>query len=401
MHTLLRQCGYAILGSAAVGSCTGDQSHVPWVYASSGSMSHGEVCEPTDLTTHGNTDIKIPYAGRPPCAVFATPYITLEGSVDGSVPDPGHQLAVLESGRVVTTIDGLNGTLAVWSTAGEFMYTLGRPGHGPGEIAPRGTSLLLAGYGDTLFVLDASNRWSVFDSAGAFVRTFLGTGTGRYSGSVILAGDFILTGGGLSGAASAHSFQVADRAGVTVHSFGDIATGDVSDAFPVPARKVAAAGNGSFWALPAHGQRGGLVLERWTIDGRRERRLTYDLPWLPANGYRDPGDPQEPVLPEYEYLNVDSGGLVWIAVSVRDRRWRRTPAALRQQRAQELYDGRLLVASEESGEVLASHLYDGPEDPMPPFARMVPGTRLSYRSVRDENDRSRIEFFHLALGRVR
>jgi hypothetical protein len=390
----------AVFGAAALVAC-GHDDHVAWVHSSSLLAADVAGC----LTTHATLDrdtlvVHVRYVARPPCVVLATPHVVLEGTVGGDIPDPGQHVVMLGSGRFITTIDGANGILAVWNTVGEFLHTISGPGSGPGEISPRGVTVLIAGGGDTLLVLDASNRWTVFDSVGNFVRTFPGTHTGRYSGSIIRTADGnLLTGGGVSGGASTQYFRLVDGQGKTVRSFGEIEGTDVPRSLPDLVRKVAAAGDGSFWASPVHGQQGGLVLERWTNDGRMLRRMTYDLPWLPADGYPATGDPQEPILPEYQYVNVDSAGMLWVAVAVRDRRWRRTPPAQRERRAQHLYDGRLIVASAESGVVLASHLYDGPEDPLPPFARMIPGTRLSYRLTRGDDGRSRIEFFQLGLIR--
>lgn len=62
--------------------------------------------------------------------------------------------------------------IRVYTPAGEYLRSIGRPGAGPGELGGGGTSVLFGG-GDTLFVPDpGQQRVNLFLRDGAFVRSF-------------------------------------------------------------------------------------------------------------------------------------------------------------------------------------------------------------------------------------
>jgi hypothetical protein len=60
----------------------------------------------------------------------------------------------------------------VFDASGVFLRKIGRPGSGPGELGPAGTSILV-GRGDTLFLPDpGQQRVNIFLRDGSFVRSF-------------------------------------------------------------------------------------------------------------------------------------------------------------------------------------------------------------------------------------
>lgn len=80
-------------------------------------------------------------------------------------------LNVDEEGRVYVG-DSQAREIRVFDASGAFLRKIGRPGSGPGELGPGGTSVLL-GRGDTLFVPDpGQQRVNIFLRDGSFVRSF-------------------------------------------------------------------------------------------------------------------------------------------------------------------------------------------------------------------------------------
>ena len=66
-------------------------------------------------------------------------------------------------------------------------------------------------------------------------------------------------------------------------------------------------------------------------------------------------------------------------------------------RAHEIADGRFVIIDPASGVELVSYRFDGPFEEPPPFAGLFPGTRRSYRSVRDSLGLRSIQIYDIYL----
>lgn len=96
------------------------------------------------------------------------------GEIDG---EPEYQfgqitgLNVDHEGRLYVG-DSQAREVRVFDAAGVFLRKIGRPGSGPGELGPAGTSALI-GRGDTIFLPDpGQQRVNIFLQDGSFVRSF-------------------------------------------------------------------------------------------------------------------------------------------------------------------------------------------------------------------------------------
>jgi len=329
------------------------------------------------------------------CDIVAVPVATLEGSVDGMPPEPGSRVVMTSDGRYYTT-SGYGHQVLEWTGDGHFRRAVGAVGEGPGEFSPRGALMLFLGPGDSLFVLDGAQRWTVFDPDLTFVRAFQGRFNGRNDETLhVVGGRGILTTGDVIGAPpGAEAFHWMGFDGSPGPSFGPERELPLSDR---SAREERASGvdSSGLWVTPPNGAPRGLTLERWTLDGRRVRVLERRVPWLPPDGY--PEMPGEPRLPEYDRVYVDREGLIWIIVAVRDPRWREVSDEERRGVEQELYDGRLEVINPETGRVVVSYRYDGVADPPPPFSELLNTGRRSYRTVEDSLGLRAIEIFDIHL----
>lgn len=298
------------------------------------------------------------------CDIVAVPVVTLEGSVDGTRPEPGRRVVMTSDGRYYTT-SRYGHQVLEWNRDGRFRRGVGSVGEGPGEFSPRGGLILLLGARDTLFVLDGNQRWTVFDPALGYVRTFQGRFSGRSDETLhVVGGRGILTTGDVVGRSldASAGFHWMKFDGSLGASFGPPREGPASEGWREE-RASAIDGDG-LWVTPPDGARRGMALERWTFEGRRTRLLERRVPWLPPDGY--PEEPGGPRLPEYDLVHVDGEGLIWIVVAVRDPRWRQVSGEERRSVERELYDGRVEVIDPEAGRVVASYRYDGPPEQMPP-----------------------------------
>lgn len=320
------------------------------------------------------------------CDVVGVRVATLEPAADGHHPDPAPHVLVGADGRYYTkSANSPDRQILVWDRAGNFLRAIGRPGQGPGEFDPRGVNHFL-GRGDSLMVADAGGKWSVFGPDFAFVRGFrapvryqpestLATGAGIFSTSL-----------SAPGGASDGSFGVIDWEGAVARRIGPMSS--------PPGRAVALLG-ASYWVLPESGGRSGLVLEEWTTTGTRGRTLTRAASWLPASGYAPVAG--EPALPEFEAVQSDPDGFLWVRMAVRDPRWRSIEGAAKRTAMAELYDGRVEVIDPVAGVVLATFRIDDPATEMPPFTSLIPGTRRAYREVVDALGSRSIEIFDIYL----
>lgn len=210
-----------------------------------------------------------------PCTLRLTPSgVTLRSDLEGSVPDPGHYLAIDSQGRYFTTTFG-PGEIAVWDRDGEFVELVGRHGQGPREFGHIGG--LLMGPGDTLHVIH-EGRWSTVspelrvehEATAPALRA-----AGLYS--TVLADGRLVVGGYLSGTGE-YLLHVVGRDGSVEASFGP-RSGDWPAGTMPPFTAYAGTGT-DFWAGPVHWDPEGYTLERFDATGERLDRMRLTVDWM-------------------------------------------------------------------------------------------------------------------------
>ena len=189
------------------------------------------------------------------------------------------------------------------------------------------------------------------------------------------------------------SLHVMNFDGSPNQSFGPVRSGS-ADSDRDDDRMSAFDGRDAFWVTRPNGHHEPITLQRWTKDRRLAQELELRVPWFPDGGY---DNTSRPIMPEYDVLHVDASGLVWMCVLVRDKRWQQLQGEERRKREHEIADWRCEVIDPASDVTLVSYRFDGPFEDQPPFARLFPGTRRSYRSVRDSLGLRSIQIYDIYL----
>jgi hypothetical protein len=127
------------------------------------------------IDSAGITIVRNPSTGlwRPGDVPTVTEVLRI-GETDG---EPAYQFGSISGvnvdaeGRIYVG-DNQAREVRVFDESGTYVHTIGRPGSGPGEWSPAGTTVLL-GAGDTIFIPDPSHpRVNIFLRDGTFVRSF-------------------------------------------------------------------------------------------------------------------------------------------------------------------------------------------------------------------------------------
>ena len=221
-------------------------------------------------------------------------------------------------GFVVAPLDD-NGSFAMFSSAGRFERTVGRPGRGPGEYVF--VPIVRALSGDSLLALDAVlRRLAVLTPNGDFVRS-LRIDVDVEDVIVLPDRRLVLRTTAVSRDGAAHPFRLVSPAGEITASFGSsgraVRPGDVLDM----SRAVAWDGASGIWSSRLNRYE----LEHWQLGGTRTRTLVRTVDWFPAWQ----GSPNVPTrarpLPQILGIQRDAGGLLWVFTRVPDPAWK--PAA--------------------------------------------------------------------------
>lgn len=214
----------------------------------------------------------------------------------------------------------IGGQLVVRDSTGSFVTTIGRPGNGPGEFAKGKITGLFIDGGDSIHVRHNLQLWSVFDSAGTYVRRTSAANMGLNPRTTHFLPD-----GNLLVAMRSRSndgyFSIVDRDGKTLKSFGPIASEDSLDIYVF--RSTALTDHGTFWAAPRPGSAMGYALEEWSLDGTLVRTLSRDVPWY------KPGKTVEPTWPEkppasIRNIHADSSGILFVELMIPKEPWTAT-----------------------------------------------------------------------------
>ena len=346
-------------------------------------------------------------SGFPCVLVGMPPHLVISSPDPEAGPTPSARLIQLESGRFVSTAQPTTQrTILLWDSDGSFLRSYGSRGDGPGEFAGAGDLLLFPGHGDSLFVVDDRNTWSVFDSDLSFARSFRGLYSGRSERTVHItpAGQVLTTGPVMAGG-QGNSFHIMGLDGTIQGHTGPMSLpAGLPDDGHYPRVSAYNPRSNTVWVAPPDGAPGAMVLEERTRDGQLLRTIRREAPWFPEGGYPPTDDTTEPPLPTYVLLHMDGDGLLWIAFTIRSDDWRppgRMSAPLQgasrdMDRIRTQYDSRMEVIDVEAGEVLASMIID---DPLAaPFEYIFPGTRTAYRVVPNDLGLNTIEVFQIELA---
>jgi hypothetical protein len=302
------------------------------------------------------------------CEIHFEDVVTIRGDSSRGWPSPGDAAARDSKGRFYTSIVDNNSSIAVWSSSGEFIRTIGRPGEGPGEI-PTGSvpPILLVDSRDFLHVRTMGFVYTLFDSLHEFsARQRVTAG-----GEAVMAGGVLLTGTRLRG--SPHQFTVSDATG-TLRAFGELPPGALSTPNATARRAISGVNDSLFWAGPMNGYAQGYTLELWSLSGTRRGVLQRDASWY--SEARDPG-----VQPK----NIDADGGILVFTWQRNDNWRViTDRELQRELVGTMQDIYIELIDPDAGVVLGTKVI--------PLTAIINGsapssffrgTRLGYRSVED------------------
>ncbi|MEW5927478.1 MAG: hypothetical protein AB1941_08335 [Gemmatimonadota bacterium] len=234
--------------------------------------------------------------------------------------DPALYSAATDSRGNVLVASGLRRPVSVFGPDGRFLRTLG-DSVAADSLAPV-FRLATVGRGDTVHLVDDRNlRRLVLGPDFHPVRSVATSPFALNSGMALLLPDdgMLLTGIIRTRENIGYPLHLAGRGGEIVRSFGTDAPEDTPES-EINYRRLAHAGPGRAWS----GHMTRYVLERWTLDGRRELRIERDAPWFAP--YADvrrlsPADPPRPMLMA---VRQDAAGRLWTVVRVADPQWRRT-----------------------------------------------------------------------------
>lgn len=234
-----------------------------------------------------------------------------------------------------------------------------------------------------------SARWLVYDRDLRFVRLFPSIGIPGVTVHVSERNEFIFTEPVPGGRRDA-AFHVTDGEGRVLLSAGKSSTAGRGSYMRPSTYDVK---SGGLWIAPAKGSGVGYVLEHWGLDGTLRQRLVRDVPWLPVTGY-----PDEPMAPDFKFLDVDSNGLLWVLVAVKDPDWRKRRGNTGADASDdEQGDLRLEVLDPRAEEVLASIRIDSVSRYVPPVFPVGRGRRKAYDVVEDGSGIVRLNIHDLFL----
>jgi hypothetical protein len=208
----------------------------------------------------------------PPCEMRFRQIAALQGDPTGRVPYPGAYAAMDSRGHLYTDSD-TPGVVAIWDSTGVFLRALGRRGAGPGEL--EGSVVPYIGPHDRLYVR-SQNRWSTFDSTGAFraaIRTRFIAPSSVYT--IVLDDERTISADAGFARVPEARFVVADADGALVRSFGARSPDEIA---PQP---ITYGGGEAFWSAVRYEHDGNYKLEQWDTAGRLLRKVVRSASWLP------------------------------------------------------------------------------------------------------------------------
>ena len=231
----------------------------------------------------------------------------------------------------------------VYSATGDYRYTFGRSGQGPGEIIQ--VEDLFWPTHDTVVVIDGRMRRTlVFAAESTYVRQ------ARLSTQLVnprvlsWPGAVAMSGSSPGARVSGMTIHLASFAGEDVRITQSFSSGDGSTRPGVrpegfhtldlaPSGLIVSVGPSPF------------VVQRWTRDGAEHSRIARRAGWFPDSGAARIGRPNAPPTPAVTAMYVDGDGLIWVFIRQAAASWREgwagVPADAREVSRSQLDYGRL------------------------------------------------------------
>ncbi len=322
-----------------------------------------------------------------PCTLeFAPTGVIIQSNEQGRWPDPAGPI-VQDSRGFFYSNTTTPGMLAIWSTGGQFLRTLGSLGEGPGELTSGALSLWVI-EGDTLLVRDNRFQWSFFAPDHQFVRRFREVG-------FIGIGHFAhpLDDGRFAGSATSRvglepvpAIRIVSRTGQIEGEIGPLD----SVSRGLITRSSSYAGGTSIWLGPPTETASPYVLEEWSFDNRPLRRIERAASWY------NPASTVEGLAPtpSVRSVYVDSLGLLLVLTTSRRPGVRPGTDTLPQNLRYYPVEYHLEVLDPDAMEVLASRIVRSSEISSP-FAG---GTRTGVRRITDSTG---LEHFDIVRWQLR
>jgi hypothetical protein len=301
-------------------------------------------------TLHAQASTLIPDAAVCPRCSIVLERVAQIGSVsDSALLGENARFAFGPSGIIVAASSSLKGSIAVYSSIGTLLRTIGRRGQGPGEFEGAADVVF---DGSELIVWDrVLKRFSVFDSSFSFQRSFAFVHAMRSSDDVVVTGNSIVI---------SSLYQSRSLPGVVAVLRSD-GKGPPIAVSPEPAgtseslmrRLIARSEGGRFWA----GAWNQYLIQQFDTSGAMVASFSREVPWF--RPWSEPGNPQTTV-PVGQMLGVheDREGLLWIAIAVADPKWDHETA--RAGDVEVIYDLMLEVFDPASGRILATSRVPAP-----------------------------------------
>lgn len=258
----------------------------------------------------------------PSCSPFlGEAAVVLESDSTGEYADPGTQVAIDSKGTFYGgSLQG--GKLLKWAADGRLLASVGRVGQGPGEFAP-GPLRVFVSPDDTVFVRDGSLRFSVFDTALAFIRTVpLGPIMAMSAGETHFLEDGRIASTFQSPRFQGSDLVFLDREGRVLAS--ELPTQDeLNPGGFRPNRPSGVVRSGALWVGPPYGM-GGYSFDIVDSLGKITSRFSPPAPWFDVGTRVEKAEAHGPArrfpFPAVSRVQADEHGLVWIWTALpRDR----------------------------------------------------------------------------------
>lgn len=278
----------------------------------------------------------------PTCKIRVAASITLaSSSLDGEISQVPFAVRVDPTGRYWVLAEGA--LPRVFSPAGDYLYTFGRQGEGPGEIVLAEDLFWPAR--DTLVILDgALRRALVFSGETTFVRQAR-LPAQMASARVLAWPNAVAVSGPLLNATSAgmpiHIASFSTNEVQIARSFGPDG-GVLRPNYRGPTfHLLDVAPNGLLVSVsPSR-----FEIHRWSREGHEHSRISRRTDWFPDSGAMRIGNPNSPPTPGVTAIHVDGDGLIWVFIRQASARWREgwegIPADVREVTRSQLDYGRL------------------------------------------------------------
>jgi hypothetical protein len=209
------------------------------------------------------------------------------------------------------------GLIQVFDQRGDLVRRIGREGAGPGEY--RRVLPPFFGPGDTAFVVDYGlGRLTRLAPSGQYLGSSQLPGAPRQL--IVLPRGLIASGGMRTPVSAGLPLHRLSRMGDVELSFGTD-TALLDPRRPLASRRVIGpADSNHVWSAFVDRY----VVERWSVDGDRTHIIERDADWFETSeGYEGPATVVRPPA-AVQAVWEDPEGLLWVAVKVADRDWRRT-----------------------------------------------------------------------------